>query len=500
MIRYHFYPAVLAAVAAVGFAGCSRPVPGTERIVKAERVRYAENPTGLATGFWANYRRSADIVRDFGPRPLERVNFHKWSQQEKAPGEYDFANAFKWECWAHLAGSTVITNVNTFFTKKLNPDGMDAIPSFYAQDIADPVTREAAKRYLAAFVKELLETVGTAWLALDYEMIWFAMPTKPEVRQAYRDWFLESAEICRQTARNLGMAEQLKIGVIVNTDPFDTAGHSLGSPAEPVHEPQAWLMDCVKAADFLGIDTYAGGAEGVVTPEKQLRVIRFWMDHYAGDQPVYITESGFTTSAESETEAKGYHIRGTEVQQAAFFEAMFAALAASRGDRSDPVSRLRGYCIWKYADRNDEADPVERHFGLVRDDGTRKPAHRVVAAALAKLDADPVLAATMRVGADDVLRVVRAGKAVPLRVEGGMDFDALEIRVGEGVSALEIETVGKVCFLARVDGGAWITSHPDPAVAFRIPLPGGPSRIEIRVTGAKYPLETAVSTIRALVR
>ncbi|MCX7869878.1 MAG: hypothetical protein N2322_08010, partial [Terrimicrobiaceae bacterium] len=280
--------------------------------VRATLSKFGENPGGLDTGFWANYRMSGAVVRDFGPRPLERVNFHKWLQHEKKPGVMDFQNAFTWEKSAHLAGSTVITNVNVFFTKKLNPEGMDCIPPWHVQDIDDSRTRAAARSYLQAFVRELLEQTGSAWLALDYEMFWFALPTKPEVRESYRQWFVEAAALCREVAAEMGLSDRLKIGFIANTDPYDTAGHSIGSPAGPGHVPQQWLLDCIAAADFVGFDTYAGGATGDVTPGPQLKAMRFWLENYVGDKPFYITESGFSTAVQEGDKRKGYHIRGTE--------------------------------------------------------------------------------------------------------------------------------------------------------------------------------------------
>jgi hypothetical protein len=483
--------AILAAAAALASAATAAP------IVTAHLIRHEANPTGLDTGFWANYRRSADIVRDFGPRPLERVNFHKWLQHEKEPGVYDFTDAFKWEKWAHLAGSTVITNINTFFTKKLNPDGMDCIPAWHVQDINDPATREAARAYLRAAVRELLEQTGTAWLALDYEMFWFALPTKPEVRESYRRWFLESAALCREVAAEMGMADRLKIGFIANTDPYDTAGHSIGSAAGPDHERQQWLLDCIAASDFVGFDTYAGGKTGDVTPEPQLRGMRFWLEHYVGDKPFYITESGFTTSVEQGDKRKGYHIRGTEAQQAAFFTAMFQALTDARKDPDDLLSKVRGYLIWKYADRSYQKEPVEQFFGLVREDGSRKPAHDAVAAALARIDADPSLSAT-RVASRQDLTDGLNGKPFWIRRDGGHQFDAVELRLKPGgPRKLIVETDAPVCLIARLGDGPWLTTAPEPSTrpALEIPANESEATLHIQLTAAKYPLQTRINKL-----
>ncbi len=473
---------------------------GVVDIREPRLVHYEPNPTGLNTGFWANYRRSADIVRDFGPRPLERVNFHKWSQHEKKPGSYDFKDAFKWERWAHLAGSTVITNINTFFTHKLNPDGMNCIPEFYKQDINDAATRDAARRYLEAAVRKLLEETGGAWIALDYEMLWFALPVKPHIRESYRDWFIESATLCRKVAGEMGMADRIKIGFIANTDPYDTAGHSIGSPAGPDHVPQQWLKDCIAAADFVGLDTYAGGAQDDVTPFYQLRAMRFWLDYYVGDKPFYITESGFSTATEQGHYSKGYHIRGTEAQQAEFFTAMFRELCAARAEVANPLSKVRGYLIWKYADRSDQEDPVEAYLGLTREDGSRKPAHAVVAEALSKIDSDPKLSAWRVSGSRDLSTEVRAGKPFEVSRDGGLDFDVIEFDITPATSAplmLRMRTSEPVCLLVSVNDAQWLTTHPNTSTEPRIHLPelakGRKSRIAIQLTSPKYPLKTHVT-------
>lgn len=490
---------MIRAVASFAAAAAFLSIAAAAPVTSSRLVRYEANPSGLDTGFWANYRRSADIVRDFGPRPLERVNFHKWRQHEKEANVYDFTDAFKWERWAHLAGSTVITNINTFFTKKLNAQGMDCIPEGYAQDINDPATREAARRYLRAAVRELLEQTGAAWLALDYEMFWFALPTKPEVRESYHKWFLESAALCREVAAEVGMADRLKIGFIANTDPYDTAGHSIGSPAGPDHQPQQWLLDCIAAADFVGFDTYAGGATGDVTPEAQLKAMQFWLANYAGNKPFYITESGFTTSVEAGDTRQGYHIRGTEQQQAEFFTAMFGALIEARKDPADPLSKLRGYLIWKYADRGYQEDPVEVHFGLVHEDGTRKPAHAAVAEAFARIDGDPALSA-WKVASEEVLP---AEELFEISRDGGLRFDAVDLMVkpaSEAPLQLVVESEAPVCLIVRVGEHTWVTNHPDESTSATLNLPALPkgreTRLQVQFTAAKYPLQTRITSLR----
>lgn len=458
-------------------------------VTASNKTTYEANPAALLTGFWANYRHSGDVLRDFGPRPVERVNFHKWWQHETAPGVFDFSTAFNHERSAHLAGSTVITNVNTFFTYTLNPEGMTAMPKWVVQDITNPATRAAARVYLENFTRELLAQVGPCWLALDYEMLWFAKPITQKIRDDYRAWFLESAALVRQVAADAGMPGALKIGVIVNTDPFDTAGHSIGSPAKN-HVPQSWLADCIAVADWVGFDTYAGGATRDLTPEPQLAAMRFWLEHYVpAEKPFLITESGFSTSRDHGDTATGYHIRGTEAEQASFFEKMFERLGAARRDPADPLHRVAGYLVWKYKDRH-YLDPLENHFGLVRRDGSRKPAHATVATALRRIDRDPALAASR------VAKVEPVALGQPLRLTRttGQDYEALTFSV-TGPAVLEIATDSPVVLLAELADGPLLSTHPEVATTHRLELPPGDLRVKLSITAPRYPVSTTLTSL-----
>jgi hypothetical protein len=456
----------------------------------AKLVRYVENPRGLSVGLWANYSRSGDVLRDFGPRPIERVNFHKWSQFERPDGTIDLTNAFKWESSAQSVGSTVITNLNTFFTLRLNPEGMGAIPPHYVQDITNPDTRRAARKFLRAFVKKMLQELGGAWLVLDYEMIWFAKPVTQEIRNNYRDWFLEAASIAREAAAEIGMSDRLRIGVVVNTDPFDTAGHSVGSPAVN-HRPQDWLLDCVRASDFLGIDTYAGGHDRIVTPEHQLRAIRFWIEHYAGDKPVYVTEAGFTTSREAGDTSNGYHIRGSEAEQAAYIDALFAALVRARSDPADLLGRVKGICIWKYADREEETSLVERHFGLVRSDGTRKPAHARLKAAIDAIESDPTLSPFLVEPGVDVLPALQARHPIELSRVDGQNFHGLRVELDGSVEKhpvrLRVVTDKTATLMVRRGDSAWQTTHPKQGTVHELVLPPSDGTLDIRFGSPRFP-------------
>lgn len=468
---------------------------------------YEENPDGLQIGLWAGYVHSPDVLRDFGPRPLERVNFHKWEQFEPEPGVIELEDAFLSEQWAHLAGATVITNVNLFFSHQLNPEGMHAMPRHVVPDLEHPETRAAALHFLDRFVESLLNETGTAWLVLDYEMLWFARPVNADIRRAYRDWFVEAAAAARETAARLGMAEQLKLGVVVNTDPFDTARRLLGNGTWPYHRPESWLLDCAAVADFFAIDTYAGGFRNSVSPKAQLDVIRFWIRHYAGDLPVYITESGFSTSREHGDDRRRYHIRGTEQEQAAFFQEMFRVLEKKNEDPD--LRRIRGYCIWKYKDRKSEPDLLERHFGLRHDDSgsTAKPAFQVVAEAIQRIERNSEIAPVRLVSSSPVAHPIDSTNPVPLSRLSGTEYHVLhaDLRVpAQSADSyyLEVETSDPVGIIVRLGDSRWLTSHRRESSLHRFQIPdlepGSGVPVALQVTGFRFPVATDLLKLELL--
>ena len=112
-------------------ATAARANPSLE-LETLRRVHQEPNPRGLLLGFWANHDRSDAVLRDFGPRPVERVDFTRWAAVERSPGQYTRP---EWNALrrAHLNGSTIITSVNTIFTREVQPASGSAIPAFYPQ-------------------------------------------------------------------------------------------------------------------------------------------------------------------------------------------------------------------------------------------------------------------------------------------------------------------------------------------------------------------------------
>jgi hypothetical protein len=438
--------------------------PGTS-IYEIRKLFLSPNPGGLQVGFWANYNNSGKILTDFGMRPFERVSFHKWNLIEKSPGIYDWGTGrgiFYSEKYAHLAGSSIITNVNTFFTKNLNPSGMDTIPAFYERDITDPATRQAARRFLAEFTARLLTEVGAVKLLLDYEFFWFALPKTPEIREAYRAWFIEASGVCRDTARSLGKENLLQIGCCVNTDSFDTGKSLLGHEAGPGHVPQQWLLDIVAACDFFAIDSYAQTKASPTSPEAFHNVVKFWIEYYAGNKPVFVTENGFSSAAEQGFTEPGYHARGTEAEQADFFERVFAAFTQRNSPEFAFLKKVRGYGIWMYRDMPNPENLLEQCFGITRTDGSRKPAWHMIKAGIEAVENNSELTpVSLAVGEPATLAQIAAGE-LKLAYESGADHQAIEIVIQASPEAESVELVADLdqpaCLIIRDEQGGWFSS------------------------------------------
>lgn len=469
------------------------------RIESAKVIGYEPNPDGLQIGFWANYSNSKGVVEDFGLRPIERVGFTAWRSMEKEPGVYDFAGDAKWEKNAHRAGATVVSAVNVMFTKAINPQGMDAIPPFYPQDIRDPKTREAARRFLAAYVENKLNVLGPVVLTLDYELMWFALPRTPEIRQTYRDWFVEAAEVCRQTAAKLGRTKDLQIVCIVNSDPLTIAKGLIGGENPPNHEPQQWLLDVANAADIFAIDSYGQDKANPTSAEGLMREVRFWVNHYAKDKPIYVTESGFSSSEESGKTKPGYHARGTEAEQAEFLKNVFDTLRRKNEPGNEYLKNVQAYCVWMYLDSKEKDDPVEQHFGLLRFDRSRKPAWHVVKSSIDQIERSP-LSPWRRQPSRDVSNEVSSGAKVPLRYINGTRHDGLELAItgAKPETMVELTFDQPVSLVVKMPDGSWKALISEEKEVHRLVLKeiaDDRGSLQVFPTSAKFPVE--INLVRA---
>ena len=477
--------------------------------VQVEKITVRENPAGFQVSLWANGRQELMFL-DFGRRPFDRVCFHKWDFFEEKKGEYKWGKHFERYQKAHRFGSTVIANVNIISTRKVNPQAAHTIPKCYPPRISDPITRAAAHRFLKAYTRELLTRCGSVILVLDYELFWNYLPRTKERQNEYRDWYVEAAATARATAKELEMSNALRLMPIVNGDPLRNAPKSLNSPAEG-HKPAKWLLDVIEASDLLGIDTYSYNPRDPASPAQTLKTVEFWATHYSQGKPVYITEAGLSSLIEydkSNQARRGYHARGTEAEQAAFLGSLLDTIIERKQKGLAPWTQFRGLSVWMHRDQKFpyKKSALETHFGVVRLDGSRKPAFNAVHQRIAAIESDPKRCPWRETACVDVAEQLHGtGQSVPLTFSTGTDFDFIRCRFtppnGHKQAVLKLRLKESGTVLARVNAGKWIAvDHQREATVSLADIDqSGENLVQLYFTGAKHPFRQELESVQVLV-
>ncbi|WP_221229597.1 hypothetical protein [Niveibacterium umoris] len=495
-----------------GGSDSALPPPPATDTVTIERIVATPNPSGLAFGFWEDYDRQAVTLELLGKRPTSRAGFDAWAKIETAPGTYDFAafDAGSGRIYQqiHQYGETIFAAINISFSDEITP-GKRTIPGFYPGRISDPTTRAAAKQFLRAYVQHMLALVGRFTLTIDYEIVSNYRLSAPgsEARAAeWGAWYVEAAAVARQAAADAGKADWLRLQPIVNGNPFDT-GNPIG--LGPAHNP--WLINVVAASDALALDTYHSDP-GVPAsdPKRTLDIIKFWLDNYAGTKDVVVTENGFTTITEVDptiTRAqRDWKNTGTEAEQAAYFQSLFEQLKSANLPGGAFRNRLRSFNIWAIADN--VVKPVgneDRYFGLIRDDGTAKPAAAIVKSAIGWFESDPVMRPWNPAGVGtDVSAALKAGNAnVALGYRNGDDFDFLRYHDSSLAEAshytLEISLDAPASLIISINGAKWLLQNSQSALTLDVTpycKPGAANTIYIYVTDSVFPSARTVRQVR----
>jgi hypothetical protein len=475
----------------------------------ATLARARENPTGIQFGYWPNFNQAPTITRELGRRPIYRVGFTKWSMVEPEKGRYDWGTQFRGLEEAHKCGATVAANLNVIFSHEINPKGTHGIPEFYPPRITHPETREAAHRLVYAYTQELLRRVGDVILTFDYELVWNYLTSKPPHRAEYRDWFVEACETARRAAADLSMSGRLKLMPIVNGNPLSGAHKQLGGGEAPEHRPQQWLLDVVAPCDFLGVDTYGFDPSDPRSAETTLGILKFWKDNYAQGKPIYVTENGFSTvmTEDPAYPRKGHHARGTEEEQAAYFANVMDGLADWNRPGGPLDNQVRAFCFWMYRDQKSKhkTDRQEHHFGVVRMDGSRKPAWRAVKDRLDRYESQERTAPHSISSSVDVSDRLRgAGPVVKTVFSSGTEFDFLRLEYPSlpkrQAYSLRVETVRPGELIVRVNGERWLATVDGAQDRHELDVgegiaPGEANTIDVWFTGARFPFEQQVRRV-----
>ena len=363
-----------------------------ETPVKIEKISVIENTKGIGFGFWCNGKRSADMFSIFGRRPYERYGFFNWRVIEPSPGVYETDAMVKGIQTVHSLGSTCIIAMNNISGPWFNKSRPSQIPSFYKQDITNPETRAAAKKYVYTVVKTILPKVGNIILCFDYEMMWHCRPDTPEKQIILRDWFLDAVFMARQAASEVGMSENLKIIPIVNGSVDDSNVTKLLNSTNKNHVPAQWLLDIVSVCDYLAIDSYDFDINNPTLPFKTIETLGFWIKHYSMGKPVHITEFGYSTANTHHPEYRtNYHATGTEEQQAAFYDALLPYIVKQNVVGKSFNGQVRSFSFWMFSDaKTNKKEAIrENYFGLIRLDGRKKPSADIVIKHINNIENNP---------------------------------------------------------------------------------------------------------------
>lgn len=460
------------------------------------KVSVTSNPEGLGFGFWSNHSRNDLVFDDFGRRPYERYGFFSWKAIEKKKGVYDTRQIIEGIGKSHRLGSTCIISLNNISGPWFNKAKGSQIPSFYPQDIRNPETREAGKRYIYTVIKEVLSRTGNTVVCFDYEMMWHCKPDTPEKQKMLSEWFVDAVAEARRAAADLGMSDALKVIPIVNGATDDsTLMKFFGNPSEN-HVPAKWLTDMVSVCDYLAIDSYDFDIEHPEDPTKTLNTLSFWIRNYSQGKPVLITEFGYSTGNSYYPDYRThYHATGTEEQQAAFYKALIPMLEKENVPGGKLNGQVRCFCFWMYSDMNTKKAVYQRenHFGLVRLDGSRKPAFDIVHRGIDKYEETGMPASPYL----EVSRTFCSGEPGGFVYSSGTEFDYMEIfpEVPEKEKVtvtVNLENEGAVLLGC---GDKWLRSTDDSRRhSFEVEVEPG-DRISLYFTGAFYPFRQTVKSV-----
>ncbi|HET9025696.1 MAG TPA: hypothetical protein VFN64_14075, partial [Burkholderiaceae bacterium] len=313
-----------------------------------------------------SYRTSVFIAEAAVGVQIVRQPFD-WNRIEVAPGDYDFRDYDDFVLRAATAGIRVLPVLG-------NPPSFRA--AGYTRD--DFWSPPASNAEFAAFAARLVERYGPNGT------IWARHPDVPSLP-------IHSWQIWNEP--NLPM--------FWNTGPDPAAYTALLRAAhQAIHavDPQAEVVAAglpdsgagVGLQDFLTV-MYAAGAKGAFdtmavhpyAPDVAgslglVELARSTMRANGDGSPIWITEDGWPTGGPQSR----YTV--SEAQQAASVGDLVAQVAARRAELG-----LRGVVIFRWRDAISTFDAWPLHAGLVRADGTVKPALAAFRDAVASLDALP---------------------------------------------------------------------------------------------------------------
>lgn len=350
-------------------------------LAAAEVLKMAATPRSDGVMF-GTYPRAGSVtpvtvLQDVGMLPMQRVSWDRWSWIETSPGVYDWTAAeFNILVESHKFGAEAVGSVYM----------ADKIPSFYPQDISDPITRQAASNFIKAYYLEMQARLGDVWVVIDYEMQWWVFAVVGIDPDEWADWYV----FLVNEVKSVIPAARVICDVIADDHDY--------------YLPGQWLTTAMSVSDALGIDDYG------TTPQIIHDDIQWLIDNYANGKPVYILENGFST-----WEGLSNKAHGTEAEQRDYFDAVIADVMTSFRPQ------VKCYLQFMYPDAG-TGDDIEDHWGFVTyNNGREKPALEVFRQAIA--DYPPYDITTLT----DISESLASGVPETLTWTGGTEFEFIRV-------------------------------------------------------------------------
>lgn len=489
-------------------------------VVSITKIQAKPNPTGLAFGFWDAYFGQDLSLQNFGRRPVNRVGFFSWESYETSKGQYNFANAFNAYKTAHQYGNTIYGALNMTFMGWISKR-KSTIPDFYVDSITNPVTRQAAKNFVYAYVQEALCQVGSLVLTIDYEtcsnfklMLTDTAACRKRA-EMWGAWYVEAAATARKAAADLGLSGNLKLQPILNGNPLEDVNIFREGP-----QHNQWLVEVIKASDYLALDTYHSMPQySNTSAQTTFDIIKFWIDNYACNsyvcKDVIITENGFNTVTEKfpgiTREKRSDKLTGTEADQAVYYQNLFNQLADANKPGGIFKNKVRSMCFWCIVDNKaKEVTDDERYFGIIglRDDNKttyNKPALPVVQSGIAAMEKDAFSApAIYNSGTKVTDDLLKGTGSVSLTYSEGNQYDYLRYIIPQLKKSnkynLQIETANAGNIILNIND-KWMIQPT--GTSFNIDVSAyckadEANIIELYFTSEKFPFVQIVKSVKLI--
>lgn len=314
----------------------------------------------------------AELIRELKPLSVRGVNY--FPRETPWGGMWTRTPADVWEKDMALVASLGCNTIRTFvsFSAPLEQAGL-----LKPDGSMTPVYHEKVEQLLAAAWRHKVRVI----VCFEFSQPWLAAPNAAERWQcALRDLVSVHRDDGRVLLWDLMNEPESDEKWSAATRAYLAAALPLIKQLDPGHLTTVgltWRADRLKETglpDVMQYHEYAGKDVLIQEGIKRVLVTFGHQRNAGGARPLLIGEFGMSTARDAQHGAapelrdKMYATTGTEEEQARLYEIVLAG--AGQGQAAGALA----WCLHDYPIRN----PNESHFGLVRADGSLKPAAGVL--------------------------------------------------------------------------------------------------------------------------